>query len=272
MFPDLSTYYYEIIDKIGAGGTGEVFLARDIRAGYNVAIKSLHKKMFVNDFVKDKFIEEANLYLYLEHPNIASLKDFIITDEAYYLVMEYIDGLILSDFMSGNDVYLKQDLVIGVFNQILAALGYAHAQKVYHLDIKPGNIMVENYTEQVKVIDFGIASTQKDVIILDKPIGTPAFMSPEQIQGLPLDFRSDLYSVGVTLFQVLTETFPYAGTTTKEELFEKIINEQLPSVHSLNPFLNPQFDQVISKATMKLPEERYQSADEFILDLINIDV
>ncbi|MBN2664466.1 MAG: serine/threonine protein kinase [Bacteroidales bacterium] len=267
--------YYRIGKKIGAGGTGEVYFAVDTRDEEPVAIKKLFIKSAQNEFIRKKFIQEANLYLYLDHPNIAELLDFIIDEDAYYLVTEYIPGFTLNEYFSKNP-YIPDEKIIEIFMQVLVAIGYAHKQKVIHLDIKPSNIMItQNITDNdkhniVKIIDFGIASTIDEDKTNEQFVGTPLYMSPEQIEQKSADHRSDIYSLGITLFQLITKQIPYYGTTTLEALMYKIINEPLPHIHSIDNTLNPIYDKIIKKATSKNPFDRFQSTEEFLGELMQI--
>jgi len=267
--------FYRKGKKIGAGGTGEVYFAVDTRDDEPVAIKKLFIKSAQNEYIKQKFIQEANLYLYLDHPNIAELKDFIIDDDAYYLVTEYIPGFTLNEYFN-KFPNISDEQIVEIFMQVLVAIGYAHSQNVYHLDLKPSNIMImQNITNTakhniVKIIDFGIASTQEEDKSNEQFVGTPLYMSPEQIAEITPDHRSDIYSLGVTLFQLITRSVPYFGTTTLEALMYKIVNEPLPHIHSINNRLNPVYQQVIDRATSKDPNNRYQSTEEFLQELIQI--
>ena len=257
--------YYHILEQIGHGGTGAVYKAIDERSGFLVAIKILYKRAFENDFVRNKFVEEANRYLYLDHPNIVRLKDFIIQDEGYYLVMEYVEGRSLDKYIRHVTGPIPEEVATAIIIEVLEAIDYAHNEGVVHLDLKPGNIMIGD-NDDIKVLDFGISAEEGEKNY--KVMGSPLYMSPEQIKGSGIDIRSDIYSLGVTLYQMVTGQEPYPANISKEELFQRIL---------YSPFLNrsgvsqdrlsPIFQRIISKATEKNKGKRYSSCREFINDL-----
>ncbi len=265
-FPKLK--YFEFTDKIGEGGTGTVYLAIDKRSGYPVAVKTLLKKWFKNSFFLNNFIQEANIYLYLEHKNIAELRDFIIEDDAYYLVMEYIDGYTLEYYINNITGTIPEEIAIRIFCEILDGLDFAHANKIYHLDIKPSNIMIKE-NGNIKILDFGISTSKQDKVITQNIMGTPMYMSPEQALKSGIDWRSDIYSLGVTLFQMVTGRLPFSARTN-EELLKKIVTDDLPRIKTLYPHVSDQMQEIIDKATMKRPEDRFQNCREFRRELLKL--
>lgn len=262
--------YYHVGGIIGQGGAGVVYEAVDMRSGYRVAIKSLYKSKFKDEAIRRKFKTEANHYLYLEHPNIVALKDFIASNEMYYLVMEYVEGFTLDQYVANTTGPIPQERAVVIFVQLLAAIEHAHKQGVIHLDIKPGNVMI-THKGIVKVLDFGISLTKDPVYEDDAKIyGTPLYMSPEQVtRNATIDLRTDIYSLGVTLFQIVTGMPPYSGIT-RHTLVQKIKTEPLPRAQQLYPFVSDQMQAIIDKATKKLPELRFQSCEEFQMALMKL--
>ena len=263
-FPQLVNF--DFIENLGKGGTGRVDLAIDLRNGFPVAVKTLYKDRFKHEFIRKKFKQEANIYLYLEHSAIADLKDYIETDSNNYLVMEYIDGETVENIASTQ---LDEKKIKEYYEQILDAIAYAHHQKIFHLDIKPANIML-TAKNKIKIIDFGISSAKKDKLITQNLMGSPMYMSPEQASIGVIDHRSDIYSLGVMLFQFLTGVFPYRTTLSINEILEKIKTEKLQRLQETNPLINPKYQEIIDKATQKNPNKRYQSCEEFYYYLLNI--
>jgi serine/threonine protein kinase len=259
----------ELVQVLNSGGTATVYLGIDSFTGFPVAVKELKATMFKSDFVRKKFIEEANQYLYMDHPNIVKLKDFIITQENHYLVMEYVDGKNLHDYMTTVTGPLPLQNVALLFNEVLSALSYVHNRNLIHLDIKPSNIMLSS-SNSVKLVDFGIS--QDDMSIQsEKPMGSPAYMSPEQVAGEDVDFQSDIYSTGIALFELLTGSLPFQSCETRDELFEAIKSNKMPRLkanNSLDLEHEEEMNRIFRKATIKDKKERYQSCEAFQTDII----
>jgi len=266
-FPKIKNYI--IVDILGQGGAGIVYDAIDLRDGTRVAIKSLYPSHLRNNFVRNCFIQEANNYLYLAHPNIVQLKDLlIIPDIAYYLVMEHINGYTLDNYVQNISGPISQERVCTLFSQVLQAIAHAHHNGTIHLDIKPSNILI-NDQNHVKVVDFGIAqSINKGTV--KQNIGTPMYMSPEQIQKKALNRQSDIYSLGVTLHHMVTGQLPYSGRIGQQALFEKVLTQPLPRAKSFYPLVSDKMQAIIDKATQKNPKDRFQSCEEFEINLYNL--
>jgi serine/threonine protein kinase len=197
----------ELVQVLNTGGTANVYLGVDLFTGMPVAVKELKANMFKSEYVRNKFLEEANQYLYLEHPNIVRLHDFIITDESHYLVMEYVDGKNLFDYMSTVTGPMPMQNVALLFNEVLSALSYVHDKKLVHLDIKPSNIMLST-NNNVKLVDFGI-TLDKSNQNKEKMMGSPAYMSPEQILEEEIDHQSDIYSAGIAMYELIMGKLPF---------------------------------------------------------------
>ncbi len=256
---------YEILEEIGQGAMGMVYKARDPKINRIVAIKTIR---FADEFdqhkiqeVKERFMKEAELAGKLAHPSIISIYDVGEDFDLTYMAMELLEGKDLEHFCH-KDSLLPVRKVLDIIADVAEALDYAHRQGVIHRDIKPANIMLLQ-DGRVKVTDFGIAkamssSQTKSGIIL----GTPNYMSPEQINGQPIDGRSDIFSLGVVFFQLLTGRLPFRGRSITE-LFVQITQKPHPPVRSLNPKVPKLCEQLIDKALAKSPEKRFQSAAEF---------
>lgn len=253
--------HIEMVEQIGSGGAASVWKGVDLHTGSLVAVKVLWKNLFKNEQIRNKFIGEANQYLYLEHPNIVRLKDFIIREDAYYLVMEFIEGQTLDDYINKVTGPVPEEVAAAMLDEVLAAIGYAHDQSVIHLDLKPSNIMISS-EGQIKVLDFGIASKADE---LDKGaiMGSPMYMSPEQINGKGIDQRSDIYGLGVTFHQMLTGRLPYPTNISRDELFKRIRNSQLPRLNKFIPWASKTAQLIIDKATAKQPANRFDSCRAF---------
>ncbi len=254
---------YLLVREIDRGGSATVYFGIDQFRGFPVAIKIPHPSRFTDSAARRQFRLEANLYLQLQHPNIVQLTDlYIQNDTTYYLIMDYVDGLTLNKYIAQKTGPIPEGKAKNFMLQILQGIGYAHQKKVVHRDIKPNNVMITNSDEKIKVLDFGIAIPEKQKQ-QSKIEGTPMYMSPEQIDSVHIDHRSDIYSLGVTLHQMLTGKLPYQPNSTRREVFDKIKTEKLPRAISLYPFVSEGMQRIIDKATEKNPEKRFQSCNEF---------
>ena len=254
----------EIVEKINEGGTANVYVGINTWTGFPVAIKQLKSNFFKSDFVRDKFKQEANRYLYLNHPNIVKLHDFIDDGESQYLVMEYVEGHNLNDYQNKVSGPMPAAMAALLISEALKALEFAHSNGVLHLDIKPSNIMISS-DHEVKVLDFGI-SQGIDEGASKKLIGTPNYMSPEQItQEASIDHRTDIYSAGVSLYELVTGLPPFSECADRSELFAAIENKPIPAIEG-----EDELNDVIRKATLKQPSLRYQDCSEFYHELIQL--
>jgi serine/threonine-protein kinase len=258
---------YVITDFIGKGGMGSVYVAENkhIRQ-QKVAIKVINADM-VNEFTRTKLKEEAERLASLNHPNIVHFLNYDIDEKGnVYLIMEYADGVSLDRYIATISGLIVEERICPLFEPILDAVGYAHKHKILHRDIKPSNIIITKEGTP-KILDFGIAriiknegEEESDNMIM----GTPSYMSPEQVKGEHLDERSDIYSLGVLLHQMLTGNAPYDTTTMTElDINRKVVEEQLPRMKTFYKYVSDKVQAVVDKATAKKPEARYRSCEEF---------
>lgn len=258
---------YHIVSLIGRGGMGSVYLAEHkLINKQKVAIKVINANM-VNDFTRNMLKEEAEHLAGLHHHNIVTFHDYHIDKEGnIYLIMEYADGKSLDDYIKNVNGLVVEDRICPLFEPILDGVGYAHKQGILHRDIKPANVVITT-DGTPKILDFGIAKIiqnngedDSDNLIM----GTPSYMSPEQVKGERLDARSDIYSLGVLLHQMLTGNAPYDTTTlTEHDINQKVVEEPLPRMRTFYKYVSEKVQKVVDKATAKNPEDRYQSCEEF---------
>lgn len=253
----------DLAEQISEGGTANVFFGVNSWTGAPVAVKELKSSFFESQFVRDKFKAEANKYLYLQHTNIVNLVDFIDDGDSLYLVMEYVDGLDLNRYQNEVTGPMPVSMAAILICETLKAIAYAHSKGIVHLDIKPSNIMLSN-TEEIKVIDFGISHDAEEKQS-DKILGTPSYMSPEQVKLGKVDFRTDIYAIGVTLYELITGRPPFDSCSSREELFDSIKNVPFPIISD-----NPIVSSIITKATNKSKADRYQDCEGFYDDLIQL--
>ena len=258
---------YEIKSLIGEGGMGNVYLAEDKSINKKAAVKAILPHLAKNQHIRDRFMNELKTMSRLQHENIVNLFDYVVNDDGLYLIMEHVDGVPLDDYLENLGRPLEEDLAIEITKQIVSACNHAHSKGIVHRDIKPGNIMITK-DGVVKILDFGIAKIiNEEVNKLTKTglqIGTVYYMAPEQVQGKDVSFQTDIYSIGVTLYQLITGEKPYSDLTNEYQIYEKIVKEDLPDPSSLRPELSIYIGKVISKATRKSPSDRFKNCDEFL--------
>ena len=270
--------HYRILHKLGAGGMGEVYLAEDTKLERKVAIKCLPSKSLADEKAKKRLIREAQLAAKLDHPNICSIHEHLEEDNQIFIVMQYIEGELLSDKIQRKSFTVNESLEVAL--QVAAALEEAHSHGIIHRDIKPQNILMTP-RGQVKVLDFGLAKFQPARAAMGKAktqfllteaggmLGTVRYMSPEQARGLPVDARSDLFSLGALLYECLAGEPAFSGGTLLEIGAQVIhVDPQPPS--SFNPSVPPEVDRLTLKMLAKEPEARYQSAAELMEALRDI--
>src|SRR6266481_1566125 len=259
---------YEILNELGRGAMGLVYKAKDPTIGRIVAIKTMRIDLHgteAEDLLR-RFRNEAQAVGLLNHPNIVTIYDAGEQDNVFYIAMEFIEGTTLHQLISQRRVLGTED-VIRLSRQICAGLDYAHSHNIVHRDIKPANIMI-TANGTVKIMDFGIAKTGGTVTSTGQVLGTPNYMSPEQVKGKPLDGRSDLFSFGVLLYEMLTGEKPFVGQNVTTIIY-KIVNESPIPPRDLDVTIHPGLSMVVTKALSKAPDERYQSGADLVRDLEN---
>lgn len=262
---------YELIEKIGEGGMAVVYKAKDRLLNRYVAIKILRPEFTQDEQFLDSFKRESQAAAGLQHPNIVSIYDVGRTGNINFIVMELVDGRPLSDFIKENG-HLDYKTTIDIAKQVASALAIAHKHQIIHRDVKPHNIMITS-DGVAKLTDFGIARAVSNATMVadtSKIIGSVHYFSPEQARGAYVDERSDIYSLGIVIFEMLTGRVPFDGETPVEVAL-KHINEDVPSPAKLVPGIPPALDKVVLKATDKYQTERYKSADEMLEALKNVE-
>jgi beta-lactam-binding protein with PASTA domain/predicted Ser/Thr protein kinase len=256
---------YRIIRKLGAGGMANVYLAEDQELGRQVAIKILDDRHAADDSFIERFRREAKNAAGLSHPNIVSIYDRGEAEGTYYIAMEYLSGRSLKELIVGRGPTPIR-IAIDYTRQILAALGFAHRHGIVHRDIKPHNVVVDA-DGRVKVTDFGIArSGASQMTEAGSIIGTAHYLSPEQARGSPVDQRSDVYSVGIVLYEMLTGKVPFTGESPLEIAMKHLSEVPVPP-SELRDDVPEDLDLIALRALAKDPEDRYQTAEEMDADL-----
>lgn len=262
---------YEIIEKIGEGGMAVVYKAKDRLLNRYVAIKILRPEFVKDEQFVENFRKESQAAAGLSHPNIVNVYDVGKEGNIHFIVMELIDGKPLSQVIDEKG-RLDYKEAISIARQVASALSLAHKNQIIHRDVKPHNILITS-TGTAKLADFGIARAVSKASIAEgseKIMGSVHYFSPEQARGAYVDERSDIYSLGIVLYEMLTGKVPFDGDNPISIALMHI-NDPMPSVSSQVPGIPPQLEKVIEKATDKYQSNRYKTADEMIEDLDNID-
>ena len=262
--------HYRILDRIGAGGVGEVYRARDTRLGRTVAIKVLIAEVAGDPDRRARFLQDARAASALSHPNIATLYEIGEDQDQLFLVFEYVPGETLTSVIAGRPLNPRRALDLAV--QIADALADAHAEGIVHRDIKPDNIIVTP-KGNAKILDVGLATwtaggaereragqaaTMKATAVGDA-LGTVAYMSPEQALGERADHRTDIFSLGIVMFEMLTGKLPFTGTASTAIALQ-IVQAPAPVPSAVNTSLPLEFDPIVGKAMSKSLDQRYESA------------
>ncbi|MBI2744858.1 MAG: protein kinase [Burkholderiales bacterium] len=257
---------YELIRVLGKGAMGLVYEGRDPNLERRVAIKTIKVENLTSEEAAEyeiRFRTEARSAARLQHPNIVSVYDSDRDGDIAYLVMEYIQGEDLKHHLDQGVRYTLQQAT-SIMSDLLSALDYAHQQNIVHRDIKPANLLIEA-SGRIKLTDFGVARIQDSgeaTRTKGTMVGTLKYMSPEQLHGLPIDARSDLFSAGIVLYQLLTGTRPFDGTGDYE-IIQKIVGQEVAAPSTINPLLPPAIDQLMARALQKSRDDRYPNAQEF---------
>ena len=254
--------HYKILEKLGEGGMGVVYKAQDTRLDRFVALKFLPHHLTANETEKARFLQEAKAASALNHPNVCTIYGIEEHDGQQFIEMEFVDGVTLREKLPVEK--LNDVLTYGI--QIADALQEAHSKGIVHRDIKADNVMV-NAKNQIKVMDFGLAKLKGTLKLTrtSSTVGTLAYMAPEQIQGGDVDHRSDIFSFGVVLFEMLTGKLPFRGDHEAAIMYS-IVNEEPESAQRYKPEIPPELLHVLSRALEKDPADRYQSAQEMLID------
>lgn len=255
---------YEIIEKVGSGGMADVYRAKCHRLNRFVAIKILKPEFSADKSLVTKFRAEAQSAAGLSHPNIVSVYDVGDDGELHYIVMELVEGITLKKFIEKKGK-LEIKEAIGIAIQIAQGLEAAHVNHIVHRDIKPQNIIISR-EGKVKVADFGIAKAATTNTVTQNAVGSVHYLSPEQARGGYSDEKSDIYSLGVTMYEMLCGKVPFAGDNTVSVALSHIQYEPVP-VKEVNPAVPYSVDMIVQKCMQKRPENRYLSASELIVDL-----
>ena len=255
---------YLIESLLGVGGMANVYKGRDVRTGNAIAVKVLKEEFLDNEELVRRFKNESKAISILDHPNIVKVYDVSVTDQLQYIVMEYIDGITLKEYLKQRGGALTWKEVIHFATQVLGALEHAHSKGIVHRDVKPQNIMLQA-DGSIKMMDFGIArfSRAQSQTVSDKAIGSVHYISPEQAKGDHTDGRTDIYSVGVMMYEMLSGHLPFDGSGTASIALMQISEKPKP-LAQVAPNVPEGLRQITEKAMEKDPDDRYQSAAEML--------
>jgi serine/threonine-protein kinase len=262
---------YHIEGLVARSGMASIFRATDTRDGCQVAIKIPHPEMEADPSLFDRFKREQDIGQKMDHPGV--MKVFADGKRSrIYMVMEWVNGKLLREILAGGKK-LPVDRAVRIAERICDALAYIHTQGVVHRDLKPENIMVDE-NDNIKLIDFGIAgqegSRRLTFAKLSNVMGTPDYISPEQVKGKRGDGRSDIYAMGVMLYEMLTGKVPFSGPNAFATMNERLLNNPIPP-RELDPALSPELQEIIYRAMEREPRNRYATAREFENDLQHQD-
>ncbi len=263
--------HYRIGNLVARSGMASIYRAADVRDGREVAIKIPHPEVESDPALYDRFKREEEIGKTLDHPGV--MKVFVDDNRSQvYMVMEWVEGRLLRKILDEQHK-LPTDRTIRLTLRILDALGYIHARGVVHRDLKPENIMVDE-NDAIKIIDFGIAGSAKSRRLtfakLSQTMGTPDYISPEQVKGKRGDARSDLYALGVMLYEMLTGKVPFTGENPFVIMNDRLLNNPIPP-REVDPTITPQLQEVIYRALERDPKNRYPNARDFAWDLEHLD-
>ena len=263
--------HYEIEKLVARSGMASIFRAKDLDNGRTVAIKFPHPEMEADPVTFDRFKREQDIGISLDHPGVMK----VFTDAkrtGRYMVMEWVDGRLLRQIINEQKKF-PPERAVAILTQVLEVLEYIHTHGVVHRDLKPENIMLDGH-DGIKLIDFGIAgkegSRRLTFAKLSQVMGTPDYISPEQVKGKRGDGRTDVYSVGVMLYEMLTGTTPFKGSNAFAIMNDRLLNNPTPP-REIDPSITPQLQEIIYRAIERDPKNRYAHAREFVWDLRHQD-
>ncbi|MDQ3819680.1 MAG: serine/threonine protein kinase, partial [Acidobacteriota bacterium] len=268
---------YEIRSKIGEGGMGEVYLARDTKLERTVALKVLSPEVAHDNRQMGRFVLEAKAASALSHPNVAHIYEIDEAEGVTFIAMEYVEGKSLDQIIKGQPLATSE--IVNVATQIADALDEAHSKKIVHRDIKPSNVVITP-RGRVKVLDFGLAkvedawepSSEIATQVKTNPgviMGTVPYMSPEQAKGKEVDSRTDIWSLGVVMYQMATGRLPFRSPSANE-IIDQINRAQPKSISQYNDEAPPELERIIRKCLEKERSRRYQTAGDLLVDLRNL--
>jgi eukaryotic-like serine/threonine-protein kinase len=256
---------YSILSRIGSGGMADVYCAQDLQLGRKVALKLLYRRFAEDQEFVERFKREASAAAGLQHPNVVGVYDRGEYDGTYYIAMEYLEGRSLKQILQEEGT-LAPERAIDIVVQILRAARFAHQRGVIHRDIKPHNVIVDD-EERAKVTDFGIARAgASDMTETGSIMGTAQYLSPEQAQGHAVSAQSDLYAIGILLYELLAGRVPFDGDSPVTIALKQVAELPVPP-SAYNPAVPPELDAIVLRALEKEPERRFADADEFIAAL-----
>ncbi len=262
---------YDVQKMLGKGATGTVYLAKDTFTGKEVALKTIEPEVFrdpeFGTVYRSQFLNEASLAGKLRHPYIVSILDAVVGEDSGHIAMELVTGGDLSKHCTPQTLLPVPD-VLQIGFKCCGALEYAAKEGIVHRDIKPANIMIAGGTE-VKIADFGAAVLKKTGVVQTAALGSPYYMSPEQIEGKPLTFHSDMYSLGVVLYELLTGKRPFAGKNL-DELMAQILRHEAVPPSGIRSELPKPIDAMVLRALKKDPAQRYATWPEFALEISRV--
>jgi serine/threonine-protein kinase len=259
---------YRITGRIGTGGMADVYCAHDEHLGRDVALKMLHRRFAQDHEFVERFRREASAAAGLQHPNVVGVYDRGEYDGTYYIAMEFLRGRTLKDLIT-QDAPLDQERALDITVQILRAAGFGHRRGVIHRDFKPQNVIVDD-EDRVKVTDFGIARAgASEITETGSIMGTAQYLSPEQAQGTAAENASDLYSIGVMLYEMIGGALPFTGDSAVA-IALRHLTETPPPLQRLRPDTHPALEAVVMQALAKDPRQRFQDADGFIAALEHV--
>jgi len=257
---------YEVEKELAQGGMGIIFLARDPYIQRQVVIKVLMYSRTLDEVYRDFFQQEAELIAALEHPCIVPIYDFGWYGEQPYIVMRHMAGGSLADRLQKEE--LRQTEIAHVFKRIAEALDAAHTRKIIHRDVKPSNFLFDS-TGEIFLSDFGIAKTTVTDDDGTWLVGTPAYMSPEQVLGKPVDGRADIYALGIVLFRLLSGQLPFSNDSVTA-LINAHVDLPIPDIRSVKNKIPAVWQEVVAKAMAKDPDDRYATASDFARDIAEV--